>query len=328
MPGYVPTEMMSFVQLLLCRSARRRLQNATGVGITDKRLRIQVPEEDASLRVAELATDFQASDKKPEYMPFHSQLSQPQTDNKEEKFLALADLSYRRLKMHSFFTDFSRGFANNRILFPSKFSLQCAESNTFIITSVRSAIDSEAAHDRDDDCSDPLCSLDTFESIHSWRINPFRVPKLSELCIRAVGSACVHLAELISNNGGLRPKIPWMQGFDLHRIPRLYREHIAYYLSQHKRLHQPSVYRLFFTNLVDCRNIKANVHSKEYLGFTRNIHGHWGSDFSFIYLANPQFGRSNCTSLLAQSASESSIFATEVEKMRQIIGVLNKLRPK
>lgn len=38
-----------------------------------------------------------------------------------------------------------------------------------------------------------------------------RVPLLSEISLRAVGSACVHLSELVALNGGVRPDVPWMQ---------------------------------------------------------------------------------------------------------------------
>ena len=38
-----------------------------------------------------------------------------------------------------------------------------------------------------------------------------RVPLLSEICLRAVGSACVYLSEQVALNGGSRPEIKWMQ---------------------------------------------------------------------------------------------------------------------
>jgi hypothetical protein len=38
-----------------------------------------------------------------------------------------------------------------------------------------------------------------------------RVPTLSDISLRAVGSACVYLSEQVALNGGVRPDIPWMQ---------------------------------------------------------------------------------------------------------------------
>ena len=38
-----------------------------------------------------------------------------------------------------------------------------------------------------------------------------RVPLLSEICLRAVGTAVVHISEQVALNGGSRPAIKWMQ---------------------------------------------------------------------------------------------------------------------
>ena len=40
---------------------------------------------------------------------------------------------------------------------------------------------------------------------------PVKVPLLSEISLRALGSACVHLSEQVALNGGVRPDVPWMQ---------------------------------------------------------------------------------------------------------------------
>ena len=54
--------------------------------------------------------------------------------------------------------------------------------------------------------------LRTVESVRTaFTRTAVRVPMLSEISLRAVGSACVHLSELVALNGGVRPDVPWMQ---------------------------------------------------------------------------------------------------------------------
>jgi hypothetical protein len=38
-----------------------------------------------------------------------------------------------------------------------------------------------------------------------------RIPLLRELCVRAVGAACILIADLTASNGGSRPDVKWIQ---------------------------------------------------------------------------------------------------------------------
>ena len=54
--------------------------------------------------------------------------------------------------------------------------------------------------------------LRTVEGVRTaYTRTALRVPLLSEISLRAVGSACVHLSEQVALNGGVRPDVPWMQ---------------------------------------------------------------------------------------------------------------------
>jgi hypothetical protein len=87
-------------------------------------------------------------------------------------------------------------------------------------------------------------------------------------------------------------------------------------LLRKEKLHIPSVYRLFHRNLPDSRCIRTNVvlNNREYLGLTRELQGHYHSDFHFIVLGNPIIG--------------SKPVSEEDSLMKTTITQINKLRPK
>jgi hypothetical protein len=93
-----------------------------------------------------------------------------------------------------------------------------------------------------------------------------RVPLLSELCLRAVGNACVYLAEQVAENGGVRPSKPWMTAFDLQRLTDADRGHIAHYLNRKHRLHTSGTHRLFFSSAIAARSNRVDETSMEYIG--------------------------------------------------------------
>lgn len=153
--------------------------------------------------------------------------------------------------------------------------------------------------------------LESFKNIHSQAA--VRVPTLADLCIRAVGRACLILADEMAAAGGIRPKIRWMQTLDLHKnVSQSDRDRIAHYLLRRNKLHLPGVYRLFWTSVVDARSIRIDPSSHEYIGHTRNLQGQWDKDFSFVYVTDPLFETTS----------------TSAEILRQTISAINKLRPR
>ena len=111
----------------------------------------------------------------------------------------------------------------------------------------------------------------TVEGARSAHERPAAViPRLTELCLRAVGQAATELAAATAAAGGVRPsEQPWMQSFDLFKLSPSDRGAIAHYLLRRNALHAPGVLRLFCTSLVDARCIRVDMSTREYIGHSR-----------------------------------------------------------
>ena len=155
-----------------------------------------------------------------------------------------------------------------------------------------------------------------------------KVPKLSDYCIRAIGKACLVIADQSALNGGIRPKIPWMQAFNLQQLPSVARAKVSHYLDRCNRLHTPGVYRLFWPSVVDARSIRVDSNTREYLGHTRTNQGQYKEDYSFLQFTDPRFGHSDTLARQNDSPLESIGFAKEEADLRATISVINRLRPK
>mmetsp|Transcript_2778 Transcript_2778/g.4182 ORF Transcript_2778/g.4182 Transcript_2778/m.4182 type:complete len:928 (+) Transcript_2778:61-2844(+) len=145
-----------------------------------------------------------------------------------------------------------------------------------------------------------------------------RVPRLGELALRAVGMAAKVAAEKISVNGGSRVGLDkWVQEFSLTRLPEHSRKGVLHYLNRRGEAHAPAVYRLFWSSVVDARCIRPDWTEKEILGFNRHTQGHWEKGFTFAYVTDPLFGRTDPVKCEA-----------EQHNLRTAISAINKCRPR
>lgn len=105
----------------------------------------------------------------------------------------------------------------------------------------------------------------------------------------------------------------FIQSFDLLKLPDFKRLQVAHYLNRHNRLHNPSINRFFYSTAVDARSRRADIHSREYIGFSHSTQGQFESSFGFALLTEP---------LLSASRPDTE------ESLKSIISSLNKIRPK
>ncbi len=137
--------------------------------------------------------------------------------------------------------------------------------------------------------------VQTLRSMHDR--SAVRVPKLSELCRRAVGRACNTAARIIAEHGGIRPDITvypnlaWVCKFSLaeyrsdadwhaklgsrYSISQSDRQYIIHYLTRRQQINNPGLYRLFWKTIVDTKCIRSDPTTLEYLGYNRNTQGMW-----------------------------------------------------
>ena len=164
---------------------------------------------------------------------------------------------------------------------------------------------------------DDLASIEGVSTAHSRPA--VKVPKLSELCLRAVGQATL----LIASHGGAIDN--WMTNFDLVKLSPNDRGAIAHYLNRCGALHSPSVHRFFHPSLVDARCIRVDPSTREFIGFTRANHGAWEGDFFFSILADPQLG---IAFGLHTGAAGGLDWEPELARLKQAVVCINRLRPR
>lgn len=102
------------------------------------------------------------------------------------------------------------------------------------------------------------------------------------------------------------------------------RQQIAHYLNRHNRLHNPSINRLFYPSAVDSRCRRADLHSREYVGYTQATQGQFEHPFGFALLTEPALSIKS-DDVAANAVSNSNIAE---DTLKSVISALNKLRPK
>lgn len=179
--------------------------------------------------------------------------------------------------------------------------------------------------------TDELASVDGIRNAHKRPAE--KVPKLSELSIRAVGRAVLEVASATAAEGGVRPSTPWMKAFDLFKLSPQDRGSIAHYLNCRNSLHSPGVYRMFCASLVDTRCSRIDPTTREYIGFTRATQGMWTQDFFFVHITDPQFGATSGLAKRAAAVSNAAFsggcdWTAERTRLKQAVVSINKLRPR
>jgi hypothetical protein len=106
------------------------------------------------------------------------------------------------------------------------------------------------------------------------------------------------------------------------RLAATDRASIMQYLRNKTELHSSSVYRLFFSSVIDSRNLRTDLVDREYIGYSRSNQGQWSSGFSGVHFANPLFGQA------ALAAGEAVSCDKEHARLRTAIAAINKMRPK
>jgi 3-phosphoinositide dependent protein kinase-1 len=165
------------------------------------------------------------------------------------------------------------------------------------------------------ECGQPdFATVDGIKEVNNR--SAVRVPSLKDICIRAVGLACIDIADKVATNGGYKPDIPWIQRFDISKLDPNDQSRVAHFLNCKHKLHIPGIYRLFWNSVVDAKSIRVDSHTRDYIGFNRALQGQWHKDFFFAYLSGPE---------LIQDDNNTSL---EVENLRKAISSINKLRPR
>lgn len=157
-------------------------------------------------------------------------------------------------------------------------------------------------------------TADSIKEVHNRSAN--KIPSLKDLCIRAVGLACIHTADIVAENGGYRPDVLWIQDFDISKLQSCDRSRVAHFLNCKHKLHIPGIYRLFWNSIVDAKCIRVDSNTRDYIGYNRALQGEWYKDFFFAYISGPEF-------ILDENNT-----GIEVENLRRAIASINKLRPR
>jgi hypothetical protein len=115
------------------------------------------------------------------------------TDLTEFSSETFASLSYDKFRQHPFFTQNWLHCDDSLIKFYSELGLP---SNNL-------------DEGREGDGSDNLVTLEDIRNVYQQ--TPPTKPLLHDICIRAIAEVTIKVAFEISNNGGVRPDIPWVQ---------------------------------------------------------------------------------------------------------------------
>jgi len=226
-------------------------------------------------------------------------------------------------------------------------TMENSSNNSINSTTNNNTIDDSIV---DKNISLPLTLIYNYPSI--------QIPTLHEICIRIVAKCILIVANAIAENGGIRPKIPyWISSFSLFKgkigiLSELDRGLIMHYLLRQDRLHSPGVYRLFCSSTIEARSRRiTDDTTRQYIGFTHQLQGHWEKDFLFMQIAAPLFGQSSFllssdsnsstgNTTIGSDNSDSSINSgssgiinrddctTEESILQGIISSINKLRPR
>jgi serine/threonine protein kinase len=185
-----------------------------------------------------------------------------------------------------------------------------------------------------------------------------RVPTLAELSRRAVGRACVKVATIVAEHGGVKPdtdafpELLWVKKFTLappkiktespYTVTSADRQYIMHYLNRRQQINTPGLYRLFWNSVIDTKCLRIDDTTCEYLGYNRNTQGLWrtsgidptkdrsgpqgkdkGStgvmnDFLFAHIGSAEFTATSSDITCEPQASE----------LKKTITAVNRLRPK
>lgn len=139
-----------------------------------------------------------------------------------------------------------------------------------------------------------------FEGLHSAPVE--RVPRLSELCVRAAARAT-----LTSRS---RNKLL----LDLRHPDRCSMMH---YLAQLQRLQEPRVLRGFYPSLSDTRCLQAQASTREMIGLEHEHQAKWVEPFALVHL--------NVGALLSSWDDAGGLAA---QNLKKIVSAINRLRPR
>jgi hypothetical protein len=115
------------------------------------------------------------------------------TDLSEFTPETFSSLSYDKLRQHPFFTQKWLHSDDSLIKFYRELGLPS----------------DKLSDGREGDGYDSLLTLDDIRNIYQQ--SPPTIPLLHDVCIRAIAEVAIKVAFEISNNGGVRPDIPWVQ---------------------------------------------------------------------------------------------------------------------
>ena len=135
---------------------------------------------------------------------------------------------------------------------------------------------------------------------------PARIPRLSELCVRAIGDAAV-----ASRTRDKRLLL--LQASDRTRV--------MHYLSRTKHLHEPRIFRSFHESLPDSRCLRAQSSVREYVGLEYELQGHWGEAFAFVHVAFA----SRLKAWAGDANSGEEVVSTGV---KATVSAINRFRPR
>jgi len=192
-----------------------------------------------------------------------------------------------------------------------------------------------------------------------------RVPKLSELCRRAVGRASATVARLIAQHGGARPDtdtypaLAWVSAFSLakccsdadwragavskHCVTSADRQYIIHYLTRRQQINNPGLYRLFWRSVVDTKCIRSDFCGREYLGYNRNTQGIWksagidakadrsgpgGKDHGVSGVIQEFTFAHFGAAAFGGSSGEAADVETDAGALKSLVTSINRLRPK
>jgi hypothetical protein len=183
-----------------------------------------------------------------------------------------------------------------------------------------------------------------------------RIPSLHEICLQQATETIIYVGNEISNNGGIRPDIPWIKSFNLLKLSALDRGRIYHQLVQKKKAHLPTISRLFEESVVDMKCHRSKWDTKDSLGYAHNLQGHalhaYHAAMVTIDHVQSHFVEVPAVNTAASSdgstksektpdapgdsnkitppapPNETTIVIQEEEELKQSISLLNKLRPK
>eukprot|EP01084_Bolivina_argentea_P215948 366747_1 len=152
-----------------------------------------------------------------------------------------------------------------------------------------------------------------------------KIPRLSELSLRAFGHALVNYADATPILPVPLPSHMDLNSARVNALKERDRAELWQYVAQSGLLTQSHVMRLLMGSVSESRFKKADSVLREYVGLDWDREGEWNGDFFFVHMTDIQLGFHVKYGKRDDSAGD---FEPEASRIRQCVTHINRIRPR